>query len=258
VNTTQHFFVFHRTNSGIRNYSNAHFMFSNKHPQYQRKDWLSYHATSKTWSGAFAQIPSKERVKKPVKKQRKKKKAGWDPEDEDAFEEPADVGKDDAEEQPKQDDEDSIVAGAEDVEISTGKLFRREQVQVRYLVDMLHRYGRAWDRQPSFLGNPAPRVVVIDPFCGSCSTARAAWATDCQFIGMDIDPMAKHLFHGSTEDAKSMKTSTWAKMVAKIDDYPKVHSWNHCFLHSYAHHTPTTYACRDTLYFRITPTTKRQ
>jgi hypothetical protein len=232
-------------------------MFSKQHPQYQRKDWLSYHATSKTWSGAFAQISSKERVKKPVKKKRKKKTPGMDPEDEDAFEDRAEAA-DDAEDQPKQDDEDSIVAGAEDVEISTGKLFRREQVQVRYLVDMLHRYGRAWDRQPSFLGNPAPRVVVIDPFCGSCSTARAAWATDCQFIGMDIDPMAKHLFHGSTEDAKSMKTSTWAKMVAKIDDYPKVHSWNHCSLHSYAHHTPTTYACRDTLYFRITPTTKRQ
>ena len=122
------------------------------------------------------------------------------------------------------DDEESIVSGAELEDLTTTKLFRREQIQERYLVDMLHRYGRAWDRQPSFIGSPAPRVVVIDPFCGSCSTARAAWATDCQFIGIDTDPLAKVIFHGLSEDIKSVKASTWAKMVAKKDDFPKVHS----------------------------------
>lgn len=222
VNTTHTFYVFHRQHAGGKNYSNAHFMFSKDHPQYRRKDWLHFHSTSKAWSGKFGQIPANERVGKP-KAKRKKRTSSQDDDDVGAFQD------DDVQEQEEEDDKDegdgrdteeSIVKGAEAEYQQSAKLFRREQIPSRYLIDMLLRYGRAWTRQPAFRGIPAERVVVFDPFCGSCSTARAAWATDCNFIGFDIDPLAKTLFQGDADNTP--KTTTWARMVERMKKFPKV------------------------------------
>ena len=228
VSTTHTFYVFHRTGTGIRNYSNAHFMISKAHARYQRSDWLKYHTSSKAWPGRFAQIPAVERVKQPTKKKKKKKTEGEEEELE--VEDDDDEAKGAEEEKSAQETEESIIAGAEEDEKARGKLFRREQIPSRYLIDMLLRYGRAWDTMPSFQGAAAKRVVVIDPFCGSCSTARAAWATDCSFIGVDIDPVAKTLFQGDADAAP--RTSTWAKMVAKNDTHPKVLYRSLCLYHA--------------------------
>jgi hypothetical protein len=197
-------------------------MFS-KDTLYRRKDWLQFHSSSKVWSGRFAQVPASERVKMPKPKKRKKnKEANAKAKDDDADDDDdQEKGEDDADDDISHDTEESIVAGAAEGEKEKAGLFRREQIPARYLIDMLLRYGRAWGVMPAMQGLPAKRVVVIDPFCGSCSTARAAWATDCDFIGVDIDPLAKTVFQGIGD--KVTKATTWAKMVASMQKRPKVY-----------------------------------
>ncbi len=185
--------------------------------KWKRNDWIKYWSTSNVWPGNFGSIPQSEAVpltrlprmeQLEIKQQRKL-----------PVDKHGDNEGDDEDEGDADDEEDEEMQAASAVHTKANERFRPEQVPVRFLVDMLLIYGRAWKDAPKLPGtNGVPgtngEVVVVDPFCGSSSAAMAAQLLDCQFIGLDNDRNAQIAFHGYG-NMKKEQQGTYQKMLVE-------------------------------------------
>lgn len=225
ISTTHWFHVFHRSASYRSQgppFSNALYMLGSD-TKWKRSDWLNYWSTSKAWTGKFAQIPKHEDV--PVHRLPPEAKklllSSRGPKKSDENEGDSDYGDDDDVDAENEGEGDEELMAAE-ANLKKAKLrFRPEQLPVRYLVDMLLIYGRAWKNGPNVQGMDG-KVVVVDPFCGSATAAMAAHLLDCPFIGLDTDPNAQTLFHGYGNKNKEQQ-GTYQRMVDG-EKFEKVHT----------------------------------
>jgi hypothetical protein len=208
-----------------------------KPPDYRDPDWLVYHSTSKVWAGKFKHVPLDEIVSMATISKDDK---AHTVDDYLRAHAPAEVEGDEDDGGDEEKVPDKVMLELQrTVEMKNSKKFRPEQIASRYLVDLLLIYGKAWAVPPSRVSNPYSGTTVVDPFCGAGSTFIAAHLLDLPFIGMDIDPLANHLFHGSS-NKKLAEAGTYEKIKAsKKLQYEKVHETQYLIKHILSMYTPS-------------------
>ena len=97
-------------------------------------------------------------------------------------------------------------------DVKSATKFRREQICGRFVLHQLRMHGRMWDSQPVW-GSENGEVLVVDPFCGAGTSLMQAHTLAMDAIGLDIDPMAQTLYHG-TSTSKQKKGGTFERLIA--------------------------------------------
>ena len=182
-------------------------------PEYYRNDWQNFWTTGKAMPGAFAKIPDHEKVH--VTKLLPGDRSTFDSVMEGTFKYREDIATSTEDTDPfyAENVSPEYAQRWEDAQKTAKRKkqqFRTEQLPVRHINEMLLTFARAWAKPPAL--DPAEKVVIVDPFAGSGSTGMAAYALDCDFIGIDCDPYAQDLWHGYGSDNLS-QAGTYERII---------------------------------------------
>ena len=181
---------------------------------------MKYHCTSRNWPGNFKNISAIEKVslvtgsviKKKEQEEYKTERDDGDGvmafSDSDSENDSVNLGQPlDALRKLVRDDK--LKQRGLDARSSTK--FRREQIPGRYVLHQLLMHGRMWEKQPIW-GSENGEVIVVDPFCGAGTSMMQAQRLGMHSIGIDIDPMAQTLYHG-TSTTNPAKGGTYERML---------------------------------------------